>query len=334
MLAFALVWAVGAALAQSAPPESAVRPAAGEGAPAFRSSLFELVEEVALALEARAEQEGVRGAIQLEAAVGRGLDARKADRVFTNRLRRRLRERGKLLPVAQAELKARVVLSLEGSRVWAVGLLEGGALPGPSSFAVSRPMDRELETLFGKASGTARTRWVLERLGPIPAGALDIALMDVDDDLVDDLVVLGVDGVRTFRYAPGDSRPEPIGEVLPLPGGRRWPRVVLGWAAEVDDGKLWLATTAGHRYVVDPGMGKFSAPAEEGVPLRQVRGGAGDRGPRIVVARGAYGTPTLAQPFTSPALPEPVSPTGVPRFVRDLVRWPGRNIWVDRKSVV
>lgn len=326
--------------AQELPPEGGLGPltgapqpagpllpvAASSGRPVFRSSLVDLVEAVAAALESRAAEEGVSGSVQLETTTGRGLDAQRTERVFTNRLRRRLRERGLLVPVGAADLQARVVLSLEGSRLWAVGLLEGGALPGPASLAVSQPMDRELETLFGMVAGQGRTRWVLERLGPIPTGVLDVALHDVDDDLVDDIVVLSVDGIRAFRYSPGDSRPEPIGEVVSLPGKRRWPRTVLGWMAGDRSGKLWVATSAGHRFVYEPKTGRVGEPTVEGVPLRQVLQGAQDRGPPMVFVRGWYGSPTLAQPVTS-LDKRSIDPAGFPPFVRDVQRWPGRPIW-------
>jgi hypothetical protein len=321
--------------AGQAPPSTrgeapAVVPAASAppSPPVYRSSLFELIEHVAAALESLAAREGVRGPVSLETVTGRGLDARRADRVFTARLRRRLRQGARLTPVATAPLRARVVLSLEGSRLWAVGVLEGGALPGPSSFAVSRAMDRELETLFGKVTGAGRTRWVLERLGPVPSGVLDVALHDINDDLVDDVVLLTAEGLRAFRYTPGAARPEPLGKLVPFPGSRRWPRTVLGWVAADRTGALWASTSAGHRLVYDPDKRQFAKAPKEGVPLRQMLADAADEGPPVVLARGWYGSPTLSAPFIEPATGQRVGPSELPPFVRDLVRWPGKPLWL------
>ncbi len=341
VLSAVLLLAAVGAVAQTVEPTSPIEPAAEEGAeatatqaratpppPVYRSSLFELIEDVAGALESLADREGVRGSVALETVTGRGLDARRADRVFTARLRRRLRQGARLTPVATAPLRARVVLSLEGSRLWAVGVLEGGPLPGPSSFAVSRAMDRELETLFGKVTGAGRTRWVLERLGPVPAGVLDVALHDINDDLVDDIVLLTAEGLRAFRYTPGAARPEPIGKLVPYLGSRRWPRTVLGWLAADRSGALWASTSAGHRLVFDPDKRVFANASKEGVPLRQMLADAADEGPPLVLARGWYGSPTLSGPFIEPTTGQRVGPSELPPFVRDLVRWPGRPLWL------
>jgi hypothetical protein len=218
--------------------------------------------------------------------------------------------------------------------VWAVCVLEGGTLPAPSTVAVSAPIDRELEVALGAAGARpGQSRWVKQRLGTVPAGVLDVVLLDVDGDIADDIALLSVDGVRLYRYASGDARPELLGGPYALPGKRAWPRVRTGWMAESRDGKLWLATSAGHVALFDPRSRKFSPAPQRGVPLRQPRARSGT-GRRLVLLGGRFGSPDLVAPATT-GEGDAVINANLPALVRDAVRYPARDdlwIWVDSEG--
>lgn len=289
------------------------------------------VEKLAAALEARARGEGAAGAVRLDVVASRGIDKDKAERVFVPRLRRRLRDGAVLVPTNDAPLRARVTLSEDGGLVWAVTMMEGGPLPGPSAVAVSVPVDKELEASIGAVVRPAQSRWILERVGTLPAGVLDVALVDVDGDGADELVALSVDGARTYRVGAGLER---LSGPVRYPGERRWPRVPIGWAAETGDGKVWLATSAGDAFVLDPKEGRFVQAPADGVPLRQpAPRGSGDP---LLLASGRYGSPVLSLPLATPGGAR-VAPVGLPPRVRDVVKWPGRAdawVWVDEDGVL
>jgi len=311
--------------------------AASEGSPPS-SSIVTFVDIVATALERRAAAEGAAGPVELEVTVGRGMDATLVERAFTSRLRQRLRERGLLPPSTKAALRARVVVSVEGARLWAAGQLEGGKLPGPSSFAVSRALDRELEILVGKAKEPVRARWTLERLGPVTAGVLDVALADIDGDFVDDIVVLHVDDVRAYRFAPGDSRPIAIGKRVAL-APIRWPRTVVGWIADRGQGRVWIATSRGDLTMVDLMAGTASGVPQRGVPIRQIMSPAGQSSerPTLVLATGSIGTPLLSFPLRD-SDGKAILLDGVPQIrFRDIARVPGKQdawLWIDGDGFV
>jgi hypothetical protein len=84
---------------------------AAAAAPVRGSSLLAFVEDVARALEARAETENASGPLRLTVDGARGVNARRAEREFGARLERRLRDGGVLTPVARAPLRGRLVLS-------------------------------------------------------------------------------------------------------------------------------------------------------------------------------------------------------------------------------
>lgn len=297
------------------------------------SSLLRLVEDVARALEERAARERAAGPLRLEISGARGIDDRKADRAFGARLRRRLREGGVLLPVARAQLRARLVLSQEGGRVWAVGVLEGGKLPGQSPVAVSVPIDRELEVALGAVARPGPSRWTLERIGAVPPGVLDAVLVDVTDDLGDEIALLSVDGVRLYRFAPGDPRPSLVGGPYPLPGEREWPRVVSGWLAADANARLWIATSAGHSLIFDAKARRFAEAPRQGVPLRQPRASAASPGALLLVS-GQPGSPVLSPP-ASTTEGVALDVEGLPQLVRDLLRWPARSdrwLFVDAEG--
>lgn len=288
-------------------------------------SLRHLVEQVARAVEERAAREGVTGPVRLEVSAARGVDPNKARRLFSTRLEGRLRAGTRLLPRVGAGVRLRVALSQEGTRVFVVSELEGGPLPAPSVVVVSAAIDRELEQTLGAGLRASRGRWGIERLGTVPAGVLDVLLHDLDGDLAAEFVLLSVDGVRLYRYLPGDRSPRLIAGPLPLPGAMQWPRLRSGWLAVDAAGRPWLATNAGHRLVLDVEQQQLLPAAEPGVPLRQSRDLRGGGAP--VLLSGRIGTPLLflAGPNTDPAL------RGVwrgPASVRDVQVLPGQTSWL------
>ena len=240
---------------------------------------------------------------------GRGIDDRKADVVWAPRLRAALEAAG-VSPRGGLELE--VTLSLEGDRVWAVGLIDGAAAPGPLAVVADWPVDRELEAVLGvRPPRAGQGRWSMERLGTLPSPVLDLALADLDGDEGDDVVVLGVDGLRTLLWSTLDRKPVAHAGPLPLPPEPAWGRVVEGWIA-VEDGEARVATTAGHALRSPLGLLGW-APAE-GVPLRQP---PDPSRPPVLIAR--------REQSVSLAVP------GLDLAVRDAVRWPGRDdlwLWV------
>lgn len=295
------------------------------------SSLFALVEDVARTIEQRATAENASGAIHLTITAARGVDARKVDRAFAPRLRRRLRNGGVVIPTAKADLRARVVLSLEGARLWAVGQMEGGTLIGPLTFALKRTLDRELEAFFGIAQRAGATGFVLQRLGPVAPGALDLCLVDIDQDGTQEIAILAVDGVRVYRFGGADARPRQVGAVKPLVGDNViWPRLIAGWMAPKSDSKVFVATTAGHALTLDLRRGEASFGTAFHIPLAQA---SDDDERRVLFLKGARGSPSLAARFyldREDGRPKPLR--SLPPLVRDLVQVPGATdnfLWVD-----
>ncbi len=288
----------------------------------YGSSLLAWADAVAAAVEDRAEEAEAR-AVSLDVRGARGVDDRKAARVFQPRLAGRIAQRGAVAVTSsgsRGSIAVRIELSLEGDRMWAVGVAEGGALPGPAALAVSWPVDRELETSL--ASGAARAgqaRWSMQRLGTAPPGVLDAALIDLDGDGGDEIVLLGVDGVRTLRFGAFDARPEPVGGPWALPSGGdvAWPRVVAGWMAPDGGTTVRVATTAGHAARLDLLTGRWSA-REAAVPLRQ---GADPAQARWLAAQRAGFGADLDGASLDEALP--------PRLRDALLLKPGVWLWVD-----
>jgi hypothetical protein len=287
----------------------------------YESSLLAWIDAVAAAVEQRVTAAGA-AMLSLDVRGGRGVEDRKAGRVFQRGLERRLDERGTHTVTrlgAPGSVHTRIELSLEGSRLWAVGLVEGGSVP--LALAVSWPIDRELEALL--VSGGARAgqaRWSMQRLGTVPAGVLDVVLSDLDGDGGDEIILLSTDGVRTLRFRGSDARPESIGGPWPLPGGGPWPRVVAGWMAPDGGSSVRIATTAGHGASLDAATGRWETVDDPAlVPLRQAPAEA--HAPWRGGLRAGSG-PDLAGPSMDSALP--------PR-VRDAVLLPiGAWLWVDR----
>jgi hypothetical protein len=246
------------------------------------------------------------------------------ERGFEPRLRKRLKEGGVLVPVNDAPLSCRVALSEEGGLVWAVAVLEGVGIVAPSTVAQSHAVDRELEVAIGAALKPQQTRFVLERLGPLPHVVLDAALVDIDGDTVDEIAVLSVDGLRFFRSgASGNGRLERTGAVVPLQRDRRWPRIAVGWLAVVDAQTLWVTTSAGHSLLVDPRTGRTSAGPVDLVPFR---GAPGPQGPLCGGWR--LGSPVVALPLMTMQR-KVVRALSLPARVRDLASVPGLpDAWI------
>lgn len=293
------------------------------------SSLHRFVDELASSLEGRARIEKVVGNVRIEVEPSRGIDAAKVERAFTTRLKRRLKDGGVLNPVNDAPLRCRITISEEGGLVWATALLEGPSLIGPAAVATSSPVDRELEASLGAVVKPAQTRYVLERLGAVPAGVLDAALVDTDGDGVDELALLGVDGFRLFRV--GAQRLERIGGLTPLEsaagvGAKKWPRVIAGWMARVDRDRLWAVTSAGHSVLWDPRTSRAEAGPPDLVPLR---GTSSSNGP--LAGGWRHGAPLVTLPLVSLG-GGAVRTVGLPSRVRDVVQLPGAGgawIFVD-----
>jgi hypothetical protein len=260
------------------------------------SSLSALVENVASALEARAILEGVSGPTELVIEAGRGVDRRKVDRGFSPRLRKRLKDKGILLPAGSASLQLRLSLSEERGQVWVVGVFEGASLVGPSTVARSHAVDRELEVAIGASVKPQQTRFVLERLGLVPSGVLDVLLVDVDGDTADEIALLTVDGLVFMRLSAGNSgaRLERVGALAKLPSDRRWPRIVTGWLALLDPSTLWMVTSAGHSMVFDIKTQKLTPGLDGLVPLK---GTTGPQGPLCAAFR--PGSPVLGLPLVT-----------------------------------
>jgi hypothetical protein len=298
VVVLAALFALGAAHARAADDASAGD--AGEG------SLLKLVDDVASALEKRAQLEHVAGLVRLDVTPSRGIDSSKVERGFLARLKRRLKDGGELSPSTEAPLRCRIMLSEEGGRVWATAVLEGQGLPGPSTVALSRPIDRELEMSLGAVMKSSQQHFNLEKLGVVPAGVLDAMLVDVDGDGVDELAVLGIDGVRFFR-ANGKSV-DRIGNVVKLPADRHWPRMPAGWLGKLDGGKLWAVTSAGHSIVIDPRAQRVESGPGDLVPLRGAQGLCGSS---------HIGSPVITLPLVT-LTREIVRSPGLPIKVRDV----------------
>lgn len=286
------------------------------------SSLLAWVDAFGAAAEGHLAAAGP-GSVGLTVAAGRGVDERKATQVVAPHFTARLRSGGRSVSRESGRLTLTLTLSIEGDRVWAVGMLEGGALVAPVAIAQAWPVDRELETVLGARSVRAgQGRWTMDRLGTLPAGVLALALTDLDADGGDDLVVLSVEGVRTLAWNELEGRPVPLGGPFPL-DPRPWPRVPLGWLA-VDGATVRLATTAGHRLILDPRTGR-TRPGSDTVPLAQ----------SADPSRDGWVDAEWGGRTADVSVIEPLE--GMPGAVRDLARWPGRDdtwLWVDVEGLL
>jgi len=318
-LCFGAAFAAPATHAETA----AASPAGGPG-----GSVQGFADALAAAVKARADVEGWRTPVRLLLDDGRGVDLQKARTALVPRVKKALKN----LWAADAPLKARLALSEENGKLWAVIVVEGPGLDAPSTIVVSVDVDRELSLALGAVGRQAQGRFLLERKGVLPTTTrcpvLDTALVDLDGDPALELAVLSRCGVEVFSV-DDSPRLQRLAGPFPLPE-RRWPRVALGWlVAEADKGDrghtVWAATSAGHSVFVDVRAAVKDAvkdAPDERVPLRSV---SNRDGPLALHWR--FGSPVLSLPLVSPGGIDIVVP-GLPLRVRDLVRWPGSDGWI------
>jgi hypothetical protein len=286
-------------------------------------SVQAFIDAIASALGDRAAAEGFRGGTRIVVETARGIDPQKARATMTPRLRKALR--GGPLEAADGPLRARVALSVEGGTVWAVVVVDGPGLDGPTTVVVQANADRELLSAFGASTRTAQGRFLLERIGAIEGTAgcppLDATLVDGDGDPALDLAVLTRCGVDVFRL-DDSARPERLAGPFALPA-RRWPRIALGWLTAVGTPphRLWLSTSAGHALFLDLRTGEVQSAPPELVPLRGV---VTRDGP--LALRGRFGSPLLSLPLRT-ASGADVVVAGLPGRMRDLAVSPLGDAW-------
>lgn len=285
----------------------------------YDSSLLAWVDAVVQSLLPRLEG---ASALSLELSAEAELDERKARRVFGERLRLRLLDEDvAVIPRSDGAPHLSLALSLMGGEAWAVGLLRGGpAIDG--ALAVSWPIDRELEALLVAPNARlGQGRWALERLGTVPSGVLDLALLDLDSRAGDEVALLTVDGLRTLRFDEGAARPVPLGGPWAL-GSAAHGRFAAGWLA-VEGGALIGATTAWSPVGIDAQTGSLS-PIDGPLRLRQPRDPAH---PDALAADGIEG-PDLR--LRRPEGPLADVLAAAPDRLRDLQLWPGHAaaVWV------
>ena len=305
-----------------------------------------LVESVSTAIENRLRLESALADIRLEVVSGDGIDARKLKRVFAPRLESTLRRRGKAKPNPRALLLAQVVVSVKNQRFYVVTTLEGGALLGPSVVVVSMEHSVTLERALGGGLARGSTQFSLRRVGRLPAGVLDIHLVDVQGDFVDELVVLSLEGVTLYQLLSSTTEWQkmehhafPIAKNRPKP---MWPRLLSGWLADDGAGKIYGATTAGHTFEYEPARHRITSSKPEVVPISQ---------PRYPIqfppAQGARKRVTLLWSFMNRGNPSvrlrrPDNLRGrVAAFskrLRDVQNWQGPQplhwVWVDENGVL
>ena len=298
--------------------------------PGARGSVQGFADGIASALQARAREEGVAGGVRFVVDEVRGLDGNKVRTALLPRLKRALRG-GPLDAKDTGALTATVAISEEQGAVWAVLVLDGGGLSGPSTIVVQTAIDHELEHALGAVSRSSSGRFVLERSGQLPppvkgesCAVLDVMLTDLDGDPASELAVLSRCGVTIYRLDDTGSVVLAAGPfALPV---RRWPRVALGWVASLSSPEtgpvLWATTSAGHSLFVEVRTGKVVEAPVERVPLRGV---VGKDGPHALHWR--FGSPVLSLPLVSPGGIDVVV-AGLPSRVRDLARLPGADAWV------
>ncbi len=178
-------------------------------AEAARGTVSGFADDIADAVEERARVEGMSGGVRLMLDEIRGLDANKVRAALFPRVRRALRNSGGPL----IQVVATVAISEERGQLWAVVVLEGESLAGPSTVVVTHPIDRELEVALGAVGASIPGRFVLERMGALPQPkldkgdgrterrlerhclVLDVVMVDFDGDPSQELAVLSTCGV-------------------------------------------------------------------------------------------------------------------------------------------
>lgn len=268
-------------------------PVAPSSADVYVNSLERFVDEVAHAIEQKMLSEKVKGPLRLEIDASQGVSEKGLQTAFQPRLALRLKSGRIASPAPRASLQCRISLSRDKGRVWAVGLIEGAKMVGPSPFAVSYPVDKSLEAIFGKTEQRGQTTWRWKRIGTIRGGVLDAVTYDLDRDGIDEIVVLSVEGVQAYRIRPSDFKPETIWGPFPFPQKRIWPRNVNGWIAVRDDSTFHIATSASHAYVLTYPEGRFKRVTRPVVPIRQPKRDKGDKRAPVIYFPQAYGDTAL-----------------------------------------
>ncbi|MCP4502605.1 MAG: hypothetical protein GY822_21875 [Deltaproteobacteria bacterium] len=232
-----------------------------------------LVLRTSEAIESRLQSEGSQDDIRLEVSAGAGVDARKLKRVFAPRLEAQLRKRGKVRPNPRARLRAQALVSTNGTRLFVVVTLEGGRLLGPSTVVVSAAQSMTLERSLGGNPGRGQTHFVMRRVGLLPAGVLDVFLIDLQGDFVDELAVLSLSGLTLYELLPSTYEWEKLEHAdFPRTKGAehlRWPRLLAGWLGKDGQGRIHGATTAGHSFVFDFRTHRMLSSRRSLVPLAQ-----------------------------------------------------------------
>ena len=272
-----------------------------------KSSLYELVEQSAAEIEYRAQVENVAGPLRIEVSAGRGVDKRRIAREFGARFLRRLRKGDVVVPSVSSPVRVRVTLSEERGTLWCTGTLEGGALLAPVHFAVSMPIDRELEMALGASSKRAGARWVTQRLGTMQNGVLDMLVLNDAGALSETLAVLSIDGIRFFRLG---ARVKEVGKHIRFEE-LAWPRALYGRLA-FDEQKLLISTSAGHRLQYDVQSGVLSKnDSKKDFAMTQPKG-------EVLYAKSQKESPVFTGPLSTAKGEKLVGPA---RF-RDLVLSP------------
>jgi hypothetical protein len=209
---------------------------------AARGTVSGFAADIAVAIENRARVEGLTGTVRLVLDEIRGLDPTKVRTALLPRVRRAMKAaQGPIVPGDSGGVTATIAISEERGQLWAVVVLEGDGLAGPSTVVVTHPIDRELEIALGAVGASIPGRFVLERIGALPAPrdlakgngkgerrcpVLDVVMVDYDGDPSQELAVLSTCGVSIYRA--DDSGVSAVAGPYALPA-QRWPRIPLGW---------------------------------------------------------------------------------------------------------
>lgn len=297
-----------------------------------RGSVQGFADDLVAAMQERALVEDISGSVRVAFDEIRGLDSQKVRATLLPRVRRAMKaSSGPLVGGDAGPLTATVALSEEQGHIWAVVLVNGPGLPGPSTIVLKRRIDRELEVALGAVSRQSSGRFVLERVASLPSPnkgqtcpVLDLVLLDIDNDPshTDELAVLSTCGVSFYRSDEGSIVLSSGPFALPA---MRWPRVSLGWLVSLGTKEtgplLWAATSAGHSVFIEARSGRIVDAPGERVPLRGV---VGKEGPHALHWR--FGSPGLSLPLVTPGGID-VTISGLPNRVRDLARLAG-DAWV------
>jgi hypothetical protein len=289
---------------------------AGDGT--HDSPFLTWIDALARQIEARCGSAGV-AALRLEVRGGRGVDPQRAVRAVEPWLRRSLDSRGTLRVVTEPGSPLLLLeLSHDAQSAWAVGSLEGGALPAPLAVAASVPLDREIgELLLGGEARVGQASWRLERIGTLDAPVLDLALVE-EEGGGELLALLLPDAVSLLRWEPLEQRLRRAAGPWPLPEPGPWPRVVAGWICDQGRGRLHVARTAGPSLMIQATSGSVEPLAGAEIALRQ----APDPGHEPCLLLAHARSPAAASLDPRALFHDRL---GTPIPARDVWRWPGED---------